>query len=158
MDATLVKDVMTSDPVTINPEASVLEVVKILALKHFNGLPVVDKNGDLVGLVTEYNLITAEAILNIPALEKLSKTPDISTNDIQYLADHMKKAAQLRVADVMEKKPITIRYDATFEQALELMNMHHRVNPIPVVDEGGKLVGVVSRYDMLKLLKLYGHT
>ena len=58
----------------------------------------------------------------------------------------------------MEKNPISFSYDDTFEQALEALHQHHRVNPIPVVDKEKHVVGVVSRFDLLKLLKLFGHT
>lgn len=158
MEATLVKDIMTTDPVSVSPDTTVLEVLKIFTERKFNGLPVVDSEKNLIGLVTEYNLITAESLLHLPTLEKISKTASSPLKDLEYLSEQVKKTATLTVGEVMEKNPLTLLYDDTFEKALEMLNQHHRVNPIPVVDKENKLVGVVSRYDLLKLLKLFGHT
>ncbi len=158
MDSTLVKDIMTTEVMTVSPNTPLLEVAKIFAEKRFNGLPVVDEQKKLVGLITEYNLITAESLLHLPTLEKISKDPASPLVDLEYLSQQVKKTTNLKVVDVMEHDPITVAYDDTFETALGILNQHHRVNPIPVIDKERKLVGVVSRYDLLKLLKLFGHT
>ena len=130
---TLVRDLMTTEVTTTSPKAALLAVAKIFNEHKFNGLPVVDEENKLVGLITEYNLISV----------LLAKKDTLDS---------------LTVGEVMEKEPLTILFDDTFEHALELMHQHHRVNPIPVVDQNGKLVGIVSRYDLLKLIKLFGHT
>lgn len=158
MDATLVRDIMTTDVVTITSDARVLDIVKIFTDRKYNGLPVVDESNHLIGLVTEYNLITAESLLHLPTLEKISKAADSPLKDLEYLSEQVKRTMSLKAGDIMEQKPITLLYDDTFETALDVLNQHHRVNPIPVVDKENKLVGVVSRYDLLKLLKLFGHT
>ncbi len=155
---TLVRDIMTGDVISTTPEASILDVFKILSEKHFNGLPVLNEKGELVGLVTQYNLIASESLLHVPTLEKVSKNPNIEPSELQFLSDQVRKTAALKVSDVMEKEPLTLRYDENFEAALAIFNQHHRINPVPVVDENKKLVGIVSRYDLLKLLKLFGHT
>jgi len=157
MEATLVRDIMTSEVITVKPTTSIMEVTRLFADKHLNGLPVVDADNKLVGLITEYNLITAESILNLPMLEKISKNSQSPLHELEYLSEQVKKTAALTVGDVMEKDPMTLMYDDTFETALEVLIKHHRVNPLPVVDKDKKLVGVVSRYDLLKLLKLFGH-
>lgn len=157
MEATLVKDIMTTEVVTASPTTTILEVTKLFAEKRVNGLPVVDADHKLIGLITEYNLITAESLLNLPTLEKISKDAQSPLHELEYLSAQVKKTAALTVADVMEKDPITLSYDDTFEQALEILIKHHRVNPLPVIDKDRKLVGVVSRFDLLKLLKLFGH-
>jgi len=74
------------------------------------------------------------------------------------LSEEIKKTAALCVQDVMEKEPLTLHLEDTFEVALAIFNEHHRINPVPVVDENRKVIGIVSRYDLLKLLKLFGHT
>ena len=158
MDVTLVKDIMTTDVLTVSKNDSVISVVKIFTDHKFNGLPVIDEDKKLIGLVTEYNLITAESLLHLPTLEKISKNAQSPTEELEYLSEQVKKTAALTVGDIMETHPITLTYDDTFEKALEVLNQHHRVNPIPVIDKERKLVGVVSRYDLLKLLKFFGHT
>ena len=58
----------------------------------------------------------------------------------------------LTVRDVMNDHPLTIEPDASFEEAVGLFRDHHRVNPIPVVDTENRVVGVISRFDVLKPL------
>jgi CBS domain-containing protein len=154
---TLVRDIMTSEVLSTSANAKVLDVAKIFAEKKFNGLPVVDANNKLIGLVTEYNLITAESLLHLPTLEKISKNAESPLKDLEFLSEQVRKTAALTVGEIMEKEPITLFFDDSFERALEVLHQHHRVNPIPVVDKDKTLVGVVSRYDLLKLLKLFGH-
>lgn len=64
----------------------------------------------------------------------------------------------MNAKDVMNKEPLTLQYSDTYETAMKLFSEHHRVNPVPVIDEENVVVGIISRYDMLKLLRLYGHT
>jgi len=133
MDTTLVRDLMSTDLTTTSAATKVLEASKIFNETKFSGIPVVDEQQKLVGLITEYNLVGV-------------------------LLNNRKNLENLTVGEIMEKEPITILFDDSFERALEIMHQHHRVNPIPVIDNDNKLVGVVSRYDLLKLVKLLGHT
>ena len=58
----------------------------------------------------------------------------------------------IRVADVMNANPLTLSEDTTYQDALTSFRNHHRVNPIPIIDKERRVVGVISRYDMLKPL------
>lgn len=152
MTETLVKDVMTTDVISVSPEMSVFAAIEIFIDKGFNGLPVVDKNNKLVGLLTQYNLIMLDFLMNVPKLGNLVGPT------LQTAKDTKEPQKELKVGDVMEKEPITLLYDDSYERALELMNKHHRINPIPVIDNDKNLKGIVSRYDLLRLIKLFGHT
>lgn len=142
-----VTDIMTEKVITVGPKTKVSEIIKILNDHGYNGLPVVDSDGKLLGLVTEYNLINHQSLL-----------PTFLEKRWDQLADDAKQLADKTVDAVMEKEPLVLRFSDTYETALGLFNKHHRVNPVPVVDENDKLVGIVSRFDLLKLLRLYGHT
>lgn len=139
MEMAQVKDIMTDKVITVTPELPVLQAAELIAKHRFNGIPVADQAGTLVGILTEYTLIT------------------FVVGNEGNLSEKMQKFASLTVADVMDKKPLTLKFDDTFETALQLFNDHHGVNPVPVIDAQNKLVGVVSRFDLMKLLKLYGH-
>lgn len=146
MQSAQVKDIMTDGAVTATPEMPILETAKLIIEHHFNGVPVVDKQGKLVGLVTEYNLINEQGLFVTPTLENLSNFPK-----------KIERVISLKTADVMDTTPLTLYFDDDFEVALKLFNDHHSVNPVPVIDHENKLVGVLSRYDLIKLLKIYGH-
>jgi len=142
-----VTDIMTENVKTVGPKTTVAEIIKILNDTRFNGLPVVDTDGKLLGLVTEYNLINHQSLL-----------PAFLDKKWEKLAADAQSLATATADQVMEAEPLTLRFSDTYEATLGLFNKHHRVNPVPVVDENDKLVGIVSRYDLLKLLRLYGHT
>jgi len=142
MEISRVKDIMTDVVVSVSPETPVVEVALTLLDKHFNGVPVIDADKNLLGLITEFDLITKEKLMQLPAL------------DVAEIGKITKTLAK----EVMNKEPIVLKYNDSFEVALATFNQHHRVNPIPVVDEHNKLVGIVSRYDLVKLLRIYGHT
>jgi len=142
-----VTDIMTDKVVTVGPKTTVGEIIKILSEKRFNGLPVVDQDNKLLGLVTEYNLVNHQSVL-----------PTFLEGKWDQLSESAKELAATTADQVMEAEPLTLRFSDTYEEALGLFKKHHRVNPVPVVDENDKLVGIVSRFDLLKLLRLYGHT
>lgn len=120
------KDIMTTGAITVTPDMSLLDAAKILNDHDFAGIPVVDKEGVLAGILTEYDII--------------SKSPK----------DEM--MASLTVHDAMNTDPIIFQENAPLEEVLGAFKKHHRVNPVPVVDSSRKVVGIVSRYDIVKVM------
>ena len=157
MELTQVKDVMTDKPVAAKPETPILETARLITEHHFNGVPVVDNDNKLVGLVTEYNLINEESLLHLPTLQNVLKSLPVFGKDKGQFSEKVQQVMNLKTADVMDTTPLTLYFDDSFETALKLFNDHHRVNPVPVIDRSNRLVGVLSRYDLIKLLKIYGH-
>ena len=147
MNIAKVKDIMTDNTISATPDMPILKTAQLITDNHFNGVPVIDKDGKLVGLVTEYNLINEQNLL-----------PSLSLESIGNFEKKLEEMLKLKTADVMDTTPLTLHFDDSFEIALELFNKHHSVNPVPVVDNDNKLVGVLSRYDLIKLLKMYGHS
>jgi len=144
---------MTKTPVTVTPETPLAEVARIMNEKKFNGLPVIDADGVIVGIVTEYDLIGGTSGIHLPTLQAvLSKLPVLHKDRSEFQED-IQAVAQLTARDVMNKEPLTLPHTATFEEVLTTFREHHRVNPIPVIDEQRHVVGVVSRYDVLKPLQ-----
>lgn len=133
---------MSDKVVTVGPGTTIIEVAAILLENHFNGVPVVGSDGKLLGLVTEFDLLNKKLLLQLPKL---------SPEDIKQLAS---TTAQ----EVMDKRPVTLLYGDSFEVALDVFNRHRSVNPIPVVNEHAQLVGIISRFDLVKLLRIYDHT
>ncbi|MBI4591524.1 MAG: CBS domain-containing protein [Candidatus Rokubacteria bacterium] len=137
-----VRDAMTPDPLTIDPEAplgTAMEVMRTKALRH---LPVVDETGRLVGIVTDRDLRQATFA---PALaEQLSLT---AQRRLRGLGEALE---DLRVKDAMTWTVVTTDPDATIARAAVLM-FEGRVGSLPVV-EGGKLVGILTERDVLKAL------
>lgn len=156
-DIAQVKDIMSDKVVSANVDMPILEVAHLITEHHFNGVPVVDKDNKLIGLVTEYNLINEKSLLHLPTLQSVLKSLPVFSKDKGEFQEKIEEVEALKTKDVMDTTPLTLFFDDSFEDAIKLFNEHHRVNPVPVIDHDNKLVGVVSRYDLVKLLKIYGH-
>lgn len=147
-----VRDIMTTDIASVTPETNLLDLAKILTEHKYNGVPVVDSNQTLVGIVTEYNLISNQSGVHLPTLQMLlSKLPVLSKDKSEF-SEEVSTVTKLIVRDVMNTDPLTLPSTATYDDVVRAFQDHHGVNPIPVIDPQRKLVGVVSRYDVLKPL------
>ena len=133
-----VASVMTTPVVTVTPETSFKEAVRILRRKRVSGLPVVDSNGSLVGIVSEVDLLNK--------VER--RAPDAYLIESrQHRVDRV-RAAALDVRSAMSTNVATVSPDLPI--ALAAREMHQRgFKRLPVVDDAGKLVGIVTRGDLL---------
>lgn len=147
---TLVKEVMTLEPVAVKRSDSVETVLKLLEEKHISGLPVVDDRGQVVGVVSEADLLFKEKPIRMP-LYLTFLDSIIYLEPLDKFKQQLKKSLGIFVADVMTSKPITIFPNAPVSQAAELM-LAKSINRLPVVDETARLVGIVTRNDLLKAL------
>ena len=122
------KDIMTSTVITADEDMLVTDVIKLLLRWHISGLPIVDSDGQLVGIITEHD------VLNFA------------------LSGH---AADTKASEVMTMNVVTYSPDTL---GVEVINYFaaHRVRRVPVVD-GGKVVGVISRRDIVRYMdQMYG--
>jgi CBS-domain-containing membrane protein len=133
-----VSSVMTSPVVTVTPETTFKDAVKVLRRKRVSGLPVVDRNGQLVGIVTEADLLNK--------VER--REPESYVLESKRHRTDRAHAAAMDVASAMTRDVVSVRPD--FPIALAAREMHTRgIKRLPVVDESGKVVGIVSRGDLL---------
>ena len=149
--AALVRQVMTPDPATVTPDATVEDVVKAMRHHELPGLPVVDGDDRLVGIVTESDLVIAddEGDLHIPHYVELFGGM-VFLEPLRGFEARLKKAAAATARDMMTADPVTVEADDPVRKAARLIadSGHNR---LPVV-EGGRLVGVVTRVDVLGAL------
>jgi acetoin utilization protein AcuB len=130
----LVRERMTAIPVTVNPDTTYEDAFQILREKKIRRLPVVDKNGDLVGIVVEKDLLYASP----------SPATSLSVFEVHYLL------SKLRVKDVMTKRVITVGGDCPLEEAARIM-VDHKIGSLPVVD-GKRVVGIITETDVFKTM------
>ncbi len=148
-----VRDIMTTNLVTVRPDDLVVYAAKLFWENRFNGLPVViDEQNNIIGILTEYDLISQGNVLHLPTLINMLSDIENYKKDEDSFKDAIKNLLSLRVEDIMNREPITIEVDAWIQEAFDLFANHHRVNPIPVIDKDKKLVGILSRFDLIKVL------
>jgi CBS domain-containing protein len=146
-----VGDIMERDPVTASPDDSVEALVRTLRQHELPGVPVVNGGGRCVGIVTESDLVLVdeEEDLRLPLhIDLFGGT--IFLGRLKPYEDRIKKAIASSVADMMTADPLTVAPDTDVHDAAKLI-AEHRHNRLPVV-EHGRLVGVVTRLDVLEAL------
>jgi CBS domain-containing protein len=137
---------MTKDVVSVTPQASVLEAHKILSSHFFTGLPVVDGENRLVGILTEYDLL-AQGSTIVGVLSESSEDKEA----YEQFRGALERLRETKISEIMNTDPIVFNEESTAQEIVRAFVEHHRVNPIPVVDKDRKVVGIVSRYDALVL-------
>ena len=150
-DEPLARDIMTTPVITISMHASIKELVALLREKQIGGVSVVDDDGMLVGIVTEGDLMALNADVQMPHYFELFDSI-IYLGSQKKFKEQLQKAAAATVADLMTPSPHTVKPDDPARAAATLMS-RHRFDRVPV-EEDGKVVGVISRHDILKLLEL----
>ena len=153
-------DVMTTDVETVSPDDEVSSVIERLATVEFNGFPVVE-GGRVVGVVTEHDLVrifeTEDRLLWIPVglppfLDTVTYAVDLSWGDVDLGVDLMRRAGR-PVREVMTEDVVTVAPEADVGELLALLADEERnINRLPVVDDG-RLVGIVTRQDVLRALQ-----
>ncbi len=146
-----VKDLMTPKVITVGPNQTLEQVAELLYQYHFTGVPVADDTGKLIGIIAERDFIASDSKLYLPTYIKLLTDLDFVQNDEKKLAPQAKKIINARAKDIMNPNVVTADPDMDIETLAELF-AEKRVNPVPVVDPKGKIVGIISRSDLIKLL------
>lgn len=143
------KDIMTSGALTLKPDSDVATAAKLMLEKHLNGLPVIDQDGKLAGVICQSDLVAQQKTISMPSLFTILDG-FISFSSKEELEREVNKIAATKVKHAMTPDPVTIGPDTTIEEIADLM-VERKFYTLPVVDEG-KLVGVVGKEDVLKVL------
>ncbi|OGF69029.1 hypothetical protein A3H65_01830 [Candidatus Giovannonibacteria bacterium RIFCSPLOWO2_02_FULL_45_14] len=149
-----IKDVMVKNVISVGPETALIKAAQIIMEHGFDGVPVVDKENKLVGILTEYDLIEKSSSIHLPTFQKVLENLKVFKQDSSEFQKEVKEVTALKVQDVMNDDPLTLTPETSFEEMVKTFREHHRVNPIPVIDKDRKVIGVVSRFDVLKPLQI----
>ena len=144
-----VKDIMTREVKTVSPETEITKAAKLLLSERINGVPVINKTGELVGILCQSDLIAQQKSIPIPSLFTLLDGY-IPLNLLNRLDREVEKIVAIKVANAMTPDPITINSDTDIEKVAALM-VGKNYHTLPVVDDG-KLVGIVGKEDVLRTL------
>ncbi len=138
---------MTKQVISVREDESLKNVFELMDKHGILGTPVVDGTGVLVGMLTESDLIKPMTTLETPyALNLLGSV--MYLENPQDFNDKLKEHCARKVSDLMTKKVISVKKEATLAQVIDHMS-EHKVSRLPVVSDDGKLTGIVTRTDVV---------
>ncbi len=140
----LAKDIMTKKVITISKDATLAELAKLLIKNKISGVPIVDKKEELVGIVTEADIIVKESNLPFPlsfSFAFLESYESYTKSTKEYL--------ETRVEEVMSTNVKTAREDMPISKVVNIM-INNNINRLPILNNDGKLTGIITRADIIK--------
>jgi len=143
------RDIMTTEVITVKRETSLKDLAKILYEKHINGVPVVDDDGALIGIICESDLIRKDKKLHIPTVVTLFDAV-FYLESPRRLKEELQRINATSVGDLYTKKVVTVRGDTPVEEIATLMT-EKKIYTIPVVD-GERIVGIIGKADLIRAL------
>ena len=141
-----VKDVMTPNVICIGADEPVLKAARLMLQNHISGLPVIDKDGELVGIVTEGDFLRRS---ELGTQRRRPKWLEFIIGPGR-LAQEYTHSSGRKVEEIMTPEPRTIGEDETLEAVVNAMERHH-VKRLPVT-RGGRVVGIISRANLMHAL------
>jgi CBS domain-containing protein len=149
-----IREVMARNPMVVQPHTPLRDAIQLMAQNHFSGLPVVDpQNPDqLVGVVSQTDFLSQETGVTPPAYVMVLDSFIYFNNPVTFDRD-LHRAVGQTVQDIMTPHPITIRPDQTLAEAARVMRDRH-IHRLPVVDETGRLVGIITESDIVRSMAL----
>lgn len=141
---------MSRDPIVVRPETSLNEAIQILAERRISGLPVVDDAGQVVGIISETDLMWQQTGVTPPAYIMFLDSVIFLKNPAQYERD-LHKALGQTVGEVMSRDPVTVDPDKLLKDAAQMMH-DRNVHRLPVVDETGNVIGILTRGDIVRAM------
>lgn len=143
-----VSDIMTQPVVTVTEQTTLEEVAQTMLSQRIGGVPVINQQGHLTGIITESDFAAKEkgmpfSTFRAPQVLGQWLTPN-------GFARICAAAKQMQAREIMRHPVVTIREDQTVEDALQLL-LRHNINRLPVVRQGIP-VGILARHDLLRLM------
>ncbi|RKX45487.1 MAG: CBS domain-containing protein [Thermotogae bacterium] len=139
-----VKDVLIRDISAVFEDETVEDFVRICSMQSFSGLPVVDENMVVVGYISENDVINAAVPSYFSLLQSVSFLPDT-----HQLVQRLQKIKEHTVSQYMRTPAVTVKEEDSLIHVADLI-IRRRLKVVPVVDDQGRLVGIVTRMGVLK--------
>ena len=147
------KDIMSSPAVSINEEKTLQEAIKLLADHLISGLPVVNDNEKVTGIISDTDIIRYSQKIDVVPTTNLSGwiSPYTDVSELTTLRSGRERLHQTKIKEVMTKKVFSVSEETSANEIARLMN-RRKINRVPVVDNAGKLLGIITRADMVQCM------
>lgn len=143
------REIMTKKLITVKAETSIAELAKILLEHKINGVPVVDEENNLIGIVTQADLVAQSKMLHIPSMFTFLDSIIFLENP-KKLENEIKKITGTTAGEICTRDVVTVEEDTTVEKIATIMT-EKKINSIPVM-RGPEIVGIIGRGDVIRSL------
>lgn len=143
------RDIMVKDVISLSPDTEITKAVKILLDNHFNGVPVIDADGLLIGVLCQSDLIFQKKEIALPPIFAILDGI-IPLSSSKKFEKEFQKISATKVEHAMVTEPVSVHPDTPISEIASLMVEKH-FHTIPVVEDE-KLVGIIGKEDILKIL------
>lgn len=144
------KDIMTTDVIIANREDSIVSVAKLLIQEKIGGMPVVDENNKVVGIISETDIMKKEKYVEAPQAINILQGL-LFFDDFKQMEQDIKRMAAYKVEELMSTEIIKVHEDDKFDDVANIM-IKKSINRVPVVDSTNVLKGIICRYDIIKAM------
>jgi CBS-domain-containing membrane protein len=141
------RDIMTREVITVKPDTTVEELARILMEHHISGVPVVDDAGELVGIVTENDLINKEKRLHIPTVVRIFDA-FIYLESSKRFEEDIRKMVATKVGDICSMEVVTVEEDTPLAEIATIMS-EKDIHLLPVMKEG-RMAGIIGKEDIVR--------
>ena len=148
---TLVRQVMTTDVLTFGPADTVEAAARALSDRRLGGAPVVDDDGVVVGLIEDDDLIVQDTRLHLPTVISVFGAYLELPSSLRHFEADLRKAVGATVSDVMDAEAPRCRPDDTLETVATVLH-ERNASRMAVVDDDGRLLGIISRGDLVRAI------
>ncbi|MFA6183651.1 MAG: CBS domain-containing protein [Parcubacteria group bacterium] len=144
---------MTKKVITATAEMHIKKAADLLMKYRIHGLPVINKNREILGIVTEVDFFSKNGDnLYLPQYISLLQKVNVSQFDSRKQKTYLKKIQEAKIADIMTINCICLNQDSSINEAIEIFKKNN-FNILPIINNQKKLVGIVSLSDLFKLIK-----
>lgn len=147
-----VEDAMSSPVITVGPEDTLADVARVFSDQRIRGAPVVDDDGNLVGVISEADLIAKSQELEVSVSYDIFGwvSPQTPVGELAQFRRGLSNVGNTKVKAIMTKKVVTVSPRDSVEKVAQLLAKRN-INRVPVMD-GSNLVGIISRADVIRAI------
>lgn len=141
---------MSKKVTVLSPDDGLDKATQLFEQHNYDGFPVVNEDGKLIGIVTAYDMVSQSYATHLPSLLNILESVYKNEANANNLKEHFNRLKTVKIRDMMNIDPLVVGPEVKVEDLAKEFIQHHRVNPIPVVDQDKKLLGIVSRFDIIR--------
>jgi CBS domain-containing protein len=134
--------------ITCSPDTLIDDALELIVKYEITGLPVVNDDSQVVGIISDFDLLTLEGVSDDEKTQLFPEAGD-DWNSFFAVQQYVEKNKGRTVSDVMTTEPVCVRVETSISDAAHLL-LHRRIRRLPVIDEDGKLCGIITRSNIIK--------